>query len=435
MAALIAGLQIVAGRGYRMRLQMPQPDVLGVSVVVLAALCAFGYLLARLHRNSVGGAGVVIIVASAAILPTLAFATDRPVMMLLLWGVGYGHGSLWLGHAVAWLIYLPMMWFIATFIRSVSIACGVGVPRAFMLSIVPFLVLALSNNAAELWSRSKSSASADVTAAEVSPSPRIDAEQIFYSQPDQVAQAVAGLLPERPGVTDLYLVAFAGYARQNVFRSEVEKVTALFDARFDTKGRSVVLVNNAETVERTPIASATNLKHVLAGVAARMNRDEDVLFLFLTSHGSPQSFAVEFSPLWLNSISPADLDRMLDEAGIKWRIVVVSACYSGGFVEPLKDDNSLIITAARADRNSFGCSNENEYTFFGDAYFNQELRRQSSFIAAFDGAAAAIAKRERAEDLQPSEPQIYVGPAIRAKLAEFERRLSAGPAVSPEPGG
>jgi hypothetical protein len=87
------------------------------------------------------------------------------------------------------------------------------------------------------------------------------------------------------------------------------------------------------------------------------------------------------------------------------------------------------------DRTSFGCSNENEYTYFGDAYFNQELRRQSSFIAAFDGAAATIAKRERAESLERSEPQIYVGPAIRAKLAEFERQLSARPAAVPDTGG
>jgi hypothetical protein len=250
-----------------------------------------------------------------------------------------------------------------------------------------------------------------------------------------VDRAIAALSPERPGVTDLYLVSFAGYARQNVFRSEVEKVTALFDTRFDTKGRSVMLVNNADTVERTPVASATNLKHVLAGVAARMNRDDDVLFLFLTSHGSPQSLAVEFMPLWLNNISPAELDRMLDEAGIKWRVLVVSACYSGSFVDALKDENSLIITAARADRTSFGCGNEDEYTYFGDAYFNRELRRQSSFITAFDGAAATIAKREHDEGLEPSEPQIYVGPAIRAKLAEFERQLSARPAAVPDAGG
>ncbi len=423
---LVFSLQTATAIGYRFRFRMPRAEVLGVCMAALAALCALAYLLGRL---SVGGAGVIIIVCSALILPTLALATEEPAMMLLLWGVGHGGGLLWLVALVAGVIYLPMLWFMATFIRSVRLACGVGVPRALMLSIVPLLVIALPNHAAELLSVSKSTAIADIAEAEIPPPPRLNAEHIFYAQPELVDRAVAGLSPERSGVTDLYLVAFAGYARQNVFRYEAEKVTALFDARFDTKGRSVALINNAETADRTPIASATNLKNVLAGVAARMNRDEDVLFLFLTSHGSPQSFVVEFSPLWLNSISPADLDQMLDEAGIKWRVVVVSACYSGGFMDPLKDDNSLIITAARADRTSFGCSNENEYTYFGDAYFNQELRRQSSFIAAFDSAAATIAKRERAEDLPSSEPQIYVGSAIRAKLAEFERRLSAGQAV------
>ena len=30
--------------------------------------------------------------------------------------------------------------------------------------------------------------------------------------------------------------------------------------------------------------------------------------------------------------------------------MLVSACYSGGFVDPLKSDSTMVITAARADR-------------------------------------------------------------------------------------
>ncbi len=332
---LVIGMQIAAVVGYRLYVHVPRPEILGIWLAALSALCVLAYILGRLHRNSAGGVGIIIIAGSALILPMLVLMAHIPTMILHLWSGAHGRGLLWLSYAIGWLFFLPMLWLVAAFVRSLSLAYGVGVPRALMLSLIPFLLMTLPNHPAELlFSESESEAVADITETEESPPPSLDVEQTFYAQPELVDRAVAGLLPEQPGVTDVYLVAFAGYARQNVFRSEVEKVTALFDARFDTKGRSVALINNTETVERTPIASATNLKHVLAGVAARMNRDEDVLFLFLTSHGSPQSFAVEFSPLWLNSISPADLDRMLDEAGIKWRIVVVSACYSGGFVDP-----------------------------------------------------------------------------------------------------
>jgi hypothetical protein len=101
-----------------------------------------------------------------------------------------------------------------------------------------------------------------------------------------------------------------------------------------------------------------------------MDPDEDILMLFLTSHGSEDhELAVDFWPLELNTIKPEDLRKALDEAGIRFRVLVISACYSGGFLPALSDDNTLIMAAAAADRQSFGCANENEYTYFGRALF------------------------------------------------------------------
>jgi hypothetical protein len=79
----------------------------------------------------------------------------------------------------------------------------------------------------------------------------------------------------------------------------------------------------------------------------------------------------------------------------------------------------MIITAASADRSSFGCSDENELTYFGDAYFKQGLAATADFAAAFDIARHAIEKREHDEHLTPSQPQLYVGSAIRKKLSEL----------------
>jgi Peptidase C13 family len=152
-------------------------------------------------------------------------------------------------------------------------------------------------------------------------------------------------------------------------------------------------------------------------VGRLIDAEEDIVLIYLSSHGSADyHLYVNFPPLVLQQLTPIVLHRMLNEAGIKWKVVVVSACYSGGYVEPLKDPYTLVITSSRADRTSFGCDNASTFTYFGQAYFQEALKKTTSFVEAFELARAAIAERERAEGLTPSEPQIYVGNAIRDKL-------------------
>jgi hypothetical protein len=249
--------------------------------------------------------------------------------------------------------------------------------------------------------------------------PALDRVAVYRAQPLLLAEEIEALSPQRPGAPDLYFIGFAGVAAQDVFMKEVETVRSLFDDRFGTRGRSLLLVNNPRTVESLPVASADNLRLSLDAVAAKMNLDKDVLFLFLTSHGSENWLAVSFPPLGLEDLSPPELRHMLDGAGIRWRVIVISACYSGSFISALEDRRTLIITAASSDRTSFGCTNEADFTYFGDAYFNQALRHGSSFIAAFDEAQQLVAAREEEEKLTPSNPQIYIGAAIKEKLAQL----------------
>jgi hypothetical protein len=251
----------------------------------------------------------------------------------------------------------------------------------------------------------------------------VNVEQVYYAQYRLIAKATRALAPQRPGVTDLYFVGFAGDAGQDVFLREIRSVRTLFDERFDTRGRAVTLVNNRATVASEPLASTHNLLAALAQVSARMDPDEDVLFLFLTTHGTPGVLSVEFPPLQLNSLTARNLKKMLDDAGIKWRVIVISACYSGSFIQPLRTETSLIVTASRSDRVSFGCSHENDFTYFGRAYFDEALRRTYSFIDAHADASKKVGQWESTEELKPSLPQIHIGAAIRPKLAEIEARL------------
>ncbi len=146
--------------------------------------------------------------------------------------------------------------------------------------------------------------------------------------------------------------------------------------------------------------------------------------VYLSSHGSKDhKLSIEFPPLQLDALSPQELKSILDDAGIKWRIIVVSACYSGGFIEPLKDDRTLIMTASAADRASFGCGTESAATYFGDALFQHALRFEDSFLKAFDDAKKIIADREKSEKRQASNPQIFVGHSMAAKLPRLEAEL------------
>ncbi len=252
---------------------------------------------------------------------------------------------------------------------------------------------------------------------------KVDADRTLAEQPRLIESALAGLAPQRPGVADLYFIGLAGDGRSGVFRREVESVTRLFDARFGTKGRSLKLINSPRTLATVPLATPDNLRDVLARVGKVMDKEEDVLFLFLTSHGAPGEFWIDAGPVPADPLYSDELRDMLDASGIKWRVLVISACYSGSFMGPVWDARTLVITAARHDRSSFGCSSERDWTYFGEAYFDHALRREPSFVDAFERAEQAIAEREKAEDLKPSFPQMRVGRLIGPKLAELERIL------------
>lgn len=248
-------------------------------------------------------------------------------------------------------------------------------------------------------------------------------EDLLYSYTQRLDDSLMQIQSGRKGVNDLYFVGVGGDASEDVFRHEIDVISGLFENRFGTRGRSLSLINSAATLHDKPIATATAITRSLKHIGKVMNRDEDVLFLYLTMHGSrDHRLGINFWPLELELIDPAMLKRMLDESGIKWRVLVISACYAGGFIELLKNDHTLIMTAADATHTSFGCGSESDFTYFGKALFDEQLRQTHSFTTAFEKAKDAIRQREMLAGLVPSNPQMYVGGAVRRKLEELERQ-------------
>jgi hypothetical protein len=251
-------------------------------------------------------------------------------------------------------------------------------------------------------------------------------EDVFHLQGELLDNQLSELEPERPGVDDLYFVGAAPFGLQDAFIQDLDAAKRLMDERFDTAGRSLALVNHPATLESLPLATATNLSSALGGLGDVINPEEDIVVLFLATHGSPEGeLAFAMPPLALNQVNPTVLARMLADSGIKWRVIVISACYSGNFIEPLKDQNTLIITASDATHASSGCEPQGDYAWFSRAYFQDALRSTRSFVEAFERARASVAERERAAGVGPSNPQMYLGEAMKEKLQGLERRLDS----------
>ena len=257
-------------------------------------------------------------------------------------------------------------------------------------------------------------------------------EDLMYAQPDLVDAQVKALHPQTPGKVDLYVLGFAGDAQQNAFRNEVEYLPRLLAGRFAAEGHTVQLVNSQQTFERTPLAMRSNLYDALAGIGDTMDRNEDILLLFLTSHGSrDHELLVDMGSLPLDQLTPRDIRDALDKARITWRVIVVSACFSGGFIPELQEPHTLIITAARSDRTSFGCGADSKITWFGEAFLTQALNRTSDFHEAFVLAGKTIAFWEHRDGQTPSEPQFWEGPLIAPKLAAWRATLPAAALTVP----
>lgn len=259
------------------------------------------------------------------------------------------------------------------------------------------------------------------------------------AEPDPVdqaalAKALSALQPQRPGVTDLYVVGFAGDASDDVFRNETLYLKQLFEQRFDARGRVVALVNNPDNLGEqpyAPLATYDNLYDTLAAVGKRMDRKEDALLLFVTTHGTEDhTLYVQVDGNEEDFISPQDLRTALDDAGIDHRIIVLSACYSGGFIPALRSPDTLILTAARADRPSFGCGNTSNATYFGQAWLIDAMNQSDDPLAAFTIAKAEITAREKQDGELPSLPQQSLGKRIAPVLARWRAGLMPGPAVA-----
>ncbi|MCH4879795.1 peptidase C13 [Pseudomonas sp. TMW22090] len=217
--------------------------------------------------------------------------------------------------------------------------------------------------------------------------------------------ALASVPASTPAV-ELYTLTLGGDGKQSVFLRESDYVSNMLSSRFGAFGQ-IRLVNHRDHLVDRPMATRENLRRAAATLAERSG-PEDLIFIYLTSHGTSEHELVLDQPRMELSDLPADeLAAVLAPLKNRDKVIVISACYSGGFIPTLKDERTLIMTASRADRVSFGCSEEANFTYFGDALFAQALNQTDDLEQAFKLARATVAERELADNFEASEPQIW----------------------------
>jgi hypothetical protein len=248
-----------------------------------------------------------------------------------------------------------------------------------------------------------------------------DREQLAYGQALSVDAALNALKRADRVEPQMFFLGFAGYGGQHVFAEEIGLAASRVHQRFETAGRSMRLINDRRDPEKYPWATASSLRHALQGMGKIMDLERDVLFLSLSSHGSEDGgLTVNDGMSFSQNLVAGDLATMLRDSGIRWKVIVISACHAGSFIDELRDENTMILTAAAADRTSFGCSDDRDLTYFGEAFYRDAMPTANGLRAAFDSARVALAAREKAEGLRPSNPQAHIGGQIERKLAELE---------------
>ena len=228
-------------------------------------------------------------------------------------------------------------------------------------------------------------------------------------------QSFAQLAPQRHGVVDAYVLSVALWD-EHVFQHEAEGAAEVLTQRFNATGRTIVLTNGqGPGVERThPGARPSEFGAALARIGEVMDRNEDVLVLYITSHGAPDGSIVMQEQFRNYALYPQVLRESLDQIGIKNRLVILSSCFAGAFIPALQNDTTMVFAAAAQDRTSFGCTPENDWTYFGDAFLNQTLRQNRTLPDAFDTAKVLIQSWEARENIRPSLPQSFIGPQTQA---------------------
>jgi hypothetical protein len=160
-----------------------------------------------------------------------------------------------------------------------------------------------------------------------------------------------------------------------------------------------------------PIATVDALD---AGLKTLRPGAGEACLIFLTSHGARDGLLMKQDLDQQQRLNPARFGRMMDEdCGQAPTVAIVSGCYSGIFLGQVTEaSNRIILTAARRDRTSFGCSADQDFTYF-DACLFDAWPLSGTWEVLFNRTADCVRQKERTLGFQYSQPQAWFGDNMR----------------------
>ena len=386
-------------------------SILGLhgEIFALGLLALTSALLAILRRDGeLYLALPIVVLASFPLIQVLHVLPDLPQA-----------GSTVSSRTKAILEYAVLAWMFVIVVRAVYVCLDPARPRrrawavaGGALLIAPLWFTPLLGPLEPWWQEFDAT---PTNADAVSPA----SEAVLAAQEFMMDRALDALEDERPGVTDLYFVGFAPDARRPGFATDVDAAQRTMDERWSTNGRSVVLLNSPLTIAERPFASITHLRKVLLEIGEIIDSDDDVVMVYVTgASGSDHALTAVNPPLQLASLSPQGLRQLLDAAGIRWRIVVVSTCQAGAWIDALKDDETVVIASSAGDVRGGDCAGGIRPSSFGDAFFGVAMRSNDDLAHAFEAA------RRQLTEHRAAEPMMSIGPAIGEHLKSLRAKGS-----------
>ena len=178
-------------------------------------------------------------------------------------------------------------------------------------------------------------------------------------------------------------------------------------------------LNSQFSLEAKPPADQATLQALaLSFTQLNIRPEQDACLFYVSSHGK-QGDGVYMKRVHDGQLTPAQLNTALNwTCGTAPTVVMVSACYSGQFIQPLHADNRIIMTAASAQRPSFGCSEAQEYTFW-DGCVIDHFERSSTWENLYTNVKQCIAQKEQQLGYPASQPQAYFGKNMRGLTLDF----------------
>ena len=237
-------------------------------------------------------------------------------------------------------------------------------------------------------------------------------EARLYTESSRLQSALSSLAPQRPGVRDVYFLAVGGDGTEGVFQREVGWVSSRLSSVLDLKRRQILLVNGGS--DELPLATRTSVRESLNALDALMDPAEDLLLIHFVSHGAVNGdLVLDTHNLRLNNLAVDDAKNWLNSLAVKHQWVVVSACYSGHWVDALAAPERVVFSSAATDRTSFGCGDDSERTWFSKALYGEGMSAGVNDPDAwFSAAQAKVSRMEEEQGFDEHErslPQKAVG--------------------------